>query len=158
MAQRTITLMALSKNYSVPGLACSLAIIPNAALRSRFAAVMRRIVSDVNVPGLAAAEAAYTECDAWRDALIGALRANRDYVEASVTKMPGLSMTHVEATYLAWIDARPAGRATVAFLRGSRRRLVGRRRLRRARLGTAQLRLPARDALGRSAANGLRLR
>ncbi|MDR2788726.1 MAG: PatB family C-S lyase [Candidatus Accumulibacter sp.] len=109
MARRTITLMAPSKTYNVPGLACSLAIIPDASLRDRFVAVMRGIVPDVNVLGLAAAEAAFGECDAWRKALIDVLRVNRDEVEAAVARTPGLSMTHVEATYLAWIDARGLG-------------------------------------------------
>jgi cystathionine beta-lyase len=70
---------------------------------------MRGIVPDVNVLGLAAAEAAFSECDAWRDALLDVLRANRDEVETAVARMPGLSMTRVEATYLAWIDARDLG-------------------------------------------------
>jgi cystathionine beta-lyase len=30
-------------------------------------------------------------------------------VERSVAALPGMSMTHVEATYLAWIDTRAAG-------------------------------------------------
>jgi cystathionine beta-lyase len=106
MAQRTITLMAPSKTYNIPGLGCSFAIIPNAALRTRFLAVMQGIVPDVNILGLVAAEAALSKCDAWRDALINVLRANRDEVETAIANMPGLSMTHVEATYLAWIDAR----------------------------------------------------
>jgi cystathionine beta-lyase len=114
MTRRTITLMAPSKTYNIPGLACSLAIVPDAALRGRFTALMRGIVPDVNVLGLAAAEAAFSECDAWRDALIGVLRANRGEVEAAVARMPGLSMTHVEATYLAWIDARGLGVANPA--------------------------------------------
>ena len=109
MARRTITLMAPSKTYNIPGLACSLAIVPDTALRDRFVAVMRGIVPDVNVLGLAAAEAAFSECDAWREALIGVLRANRDEVEAAIARMPGLSMTRVEATYLAWIYARALG-------------------------------------------------
>ena len=45
----------------------------------------------------------------WHAALIGTLRANRDRVESAVAAIPGLSMTHVEATYLAWIDARDLG-------------------------------------------------
>jgi cystathionine beta-lyase len=106
MAQRTITLMAPSKTCNIPGLACSLAVIPNASLRNRFSAVMRGIVPDVNVLGFAAAEAAFSECDAWRDALIETLRANRDLVETSIARIPGLFMTPIEATYLAWIDAR----------------------------------------------------
>ena len=101
--------MAPSKTYNIPGLACSLAIVPDASLRHRFSAVMRGIVPDVNVLGFIAAEAAFRECDDWRDALLDVLRANRDRVETAVAHMPGLSMTHVEATYLAWIDARGLG-------------------------------------------------
>lgn len=111
MARRTITLMAPSKTYNIPGLACSLAIIPNAALRHRFAGVLRGIVPDVNVMGLIAARAAFCECEDWREALIGVLRANRDRVEEAIAGIPGLAMTPVEATYLAWIDARGLGLA-----------------------------------------------
>ena len=105
MARRSITLMAPSKTYNIPGLACALAVVPDAALRHRFAAVMRGIVPDANILGLAATEAAFGTCDGWRESLLDVLRSNRDRVEAAVATMPGLSMTHVEATYLAWIDA-----------------------------------------------------
>jgi cystathionine beta-lyase len=37
------------------------------------------------------------------------LRQNRDSVFRAIGKMPGLAMSHVEATYLAWIDARQSG-------------------------------------------------
>ena len=109
MAQRTITLMAPSKTYNIPGLGCSFAVIPNASLRHRLEEAMRGIVPDVNVFGLVAAEAAFNEAAEWHEALIEVLRANRDRVEAVVAGIPGLSMTHVEATYLAWIDARGLG-------------------------------------------------
>lgn len=105
-ASRCITLMAPSKTYNVPGLACAFAVIQDAALRARFTAQMRGIVADVNVLGYVAAQAAYGECDDWHGALIETLRANRDLVEKAVAEIPGLSMTHIEATYLAWIDAR----------------------------------------------------
>lgn len=106
IACRCITLMAPSKTYNIPGLGCAFAVIADAALRRRFCAVMRGIVPDVNVLGLAAAESAYRDCDEWRAALINVLRRNRDRVETAVSTIPGLAMTHVEATYLAWIDAR----------------------------------------------------
>ncbi len=109
MAKRTITLMAPSKTYNIPGLGCSFAVIPDASLRRRFTDAMRGIVPDVNVLGLAATEAAFGECDAWRDALIDVLRENGSRVESVVAQIHGLSMTHVEATYLAWIDARRLG-------------------------------------------------
>lgn len=106
LASRCMTLMAPSKTYNIPGLGCSFAVISDAALRSRFAAAMRGIVPDINVLGLVAAEAAYREGEPWRRALLDVLRARRDRVEQAIAGMPGLSTTHVEATYLAWIDAR----------------------------------------------------
>ena len=109
MASRCITLMAPSKTYNIPGLGCAFAVISDAALRHRFCGVMRGIVPDVNVLGLTAAVAAYRDCADWRMALLEVLRGNRDCVEAAVAAMPGLRMTHVEATYLAWIDARGLG-------------------------------------------------
>ncbi len=39
-------------------------------------------------------------------ALVDYLRGNRDLVESELPTMPGLKTWHVEATYLAWIDAR----------------------------------------------------
>ncbi len=114
IAERCITLMAPSKSHNIPGLCCSFGVIANDALRRRFIGVMRGIVAEVNVLGFTAAEAAYRESEDWRAALLDVLRRNRDLVEAAVAEMPGLSMTHVEATYLAWIDARGLGVANPA--------------------------------------------
>lgn len=114
MVLRCITLMAPSKTYNIPGLGCAFAVIADATLRRRFAGVMRGIVPDVNVLGLTAAEAAYRDCEEWRVAVINVLRRNRERVETAVSVIPNLSMTHVEATYLAWIDARKLGVADPA--------------------------------------------
>lgn len=108
-AARTITLMAPSKTYNVPGLACAFAVVADPALRRRFVGATRGILPDVNVFGLIAAEAAFRDGAEWRAALLDVLRRNRDRVEKAVAGMPGLAMTHVEATYLAWIDARGLG-------------------------------------------------
>lgn len=108
-ARRSITLMAPSKTFNVPGLGCAFAVIPDAALRHRFGEAMRGIVPHVNVLGLVACEAAFRYGEVWRQELLDVLRANRDRVEASVASLPGLRMAHVEATYLAWIDARGLG-------------------------------------------------
>ena len=108
-ARRTITLMAPSKTYNIPGLGCSFAVISDPGLRRAFKAAMGRIVPHVNALGYTAAEAAYRAGEEWRRALIAYLRANRDLVTNEVARMPGLSMTPVEATYLAWIDARQTG-------------------------------------------------
>ena len=113
-ARRSITLMAPSKTFNIPGLGCAFAVIPDADLRQQYRDVMRGIVPDVNVLGLAAAEAAYRDGEDWRQALLETLRGNRDRVEAVVAATPGLSMTHVEATHLAWIDVRSLGVADPA--------------------------------------------
>jgi cystathionine beta-lyase len=109
VAARTITLMAPSKTFNLPGLGCSFAIISDDALRRRFRHVMAGIVPYVNLLGYTAALAAYRDGDNWLAALLDYLRGNRDLVQETVNALPGLSMTSVEATYLAWIDARNLG-------------------------------------------------
>lgn len=104
-AQRSITLMAPSKTYNIPGLGAAWAVIPNAVLRQRFKRAMQGIVPHLNVMGMAATVAALNECDAWREELLDYLRGNARLVENWVATTPGLHMHAVEATYLAWIDA-----------------------------------------------------
>jgi cystathionine beta-lyase len=104
-AQRSITLMAPSKTYNIPGLGAAWAVISNPALRQQFAQAMQGIVPHPNVMGMAATAAALNECDAWREALLDYLRGNAKVVEDWVAATPGLRMHAVEATYLAWIDA-----------------------------------------------------
>jgi cystathionine beta-lyase len=108
-ADRTITLMAPSKTYNLPGLGCSFAVISNPDLRRRFTSQMAGIVPPVNALGFAAALAAYRHGGAWLEDLLDYLRGNRDMVAAAVAAMPAVAMTPVEATYLAWIDIRPTG-------------------------------------------------
>ena len=104
-ARRSITLMAPSKTFNIAGLGCAFAVIPDAALRRAFAGAMQGIVPHVNALGLAACEAAYSLAGEWHAAALEYLRGNRDLVEMAIRQMPGLAMSHVEATYLGWIDA-----------------------------------------------------
>ena len=105
-AARTITLMAPSKTFNIPGLGCSFAIISNRQLRQNFFQAMAGIVPDVNILGVTAAEAAYGDSGPWLAALLEYLRGNSRLVEKEIGAMGDISMHHVEATYLAWIDAR----------------------------------------------------
>jgi len=108
-ARRTITLLAPSKTFNIPGLGCAFAVIPEPALRRRFQRAMQGIVPHVNVLGLVACEAALREGAGWHRALLDHLRGNRERVCAAVGLIPGLRTTPIEATYLAWIDARGTG-------------------------------------------------
>jgi len=108
-ADRTITLMAPSKTFNLPGLGCSFAVISNADLRKSFNAAMNGIVPRVNTLGYIAAIAAYRDSHDWHAELLDYLRINRDLVLSAVNMMPGLSSQPIEATYLAWIDTRQSG-------------------------------------------------
>jgi len=109
IAERTITLMAPSKTFNIPGLGCSFVVISDPLVRKRFRRAMAGIVPPVNLFGYAAALAAYRDSSVWHAALLKYLRTNSSLVEETISRLPGLSMSSVEATYLAWIDTRSAG-------------------------------------------------
>ena len=105
IAARTITLMAPSKTYNIAGLACSLAIIPDAKLRLQFSRAMQGIVPEMSALAYAACEGALRDSEPWRQALLAYLRGNRDLIARFLQeKIPAITMTPCEATYLAWLD------------------------------------------------------
>lgn len=108
--QQTITLIAPSKTYNIPGLGCSMAIVPNPKLRAQLICAMDGIVPHVNILGYVAAQAAYTEGDAWLAEMLDYLTANRDFVVNTISEqMPSIRTTVPQATYLAWLDCRESG-------------------------------------------------
>jgi len=103
-AARSITILAPSKTFNVPGLSCAAVVIPDPTLRAAFTKADLGLVPWPNLMGLIAAEAAWTHGDAWLEALLLQLRTNRDQVHAAVNACPGLSTRLPQATYLTWID------------------------------------------------------
>ena len=104
-ATQTITLMAPSKTFNLAGENCSFAIIPDPTLRAKFVAVTKSVLPGISPFAYDAALAAFRDGEDWRQQLISYLRNNRDILQAAIDDMNLLTMTHVEATYLAWIDA-----------------------------------------------------
>ena len=106
IAKRTITLMAPSKTYNVPGLGTSLALIPDPALRARFVRATAGVVAEVTALGITACEAAYRDSEPWRQALLAYLRGNRDFLLDFVAReLPGVKIeAPIEATYLVWLN------------------------------------------------------
>lgn len=106
IAKNTITLIAPSKTFNVPGLFCGFAIIPNKELRTRYEKEVRHLRLHVSSLGLHAARVAFSgQCDGWLRELRRYLTGNRDFLVNYVAEyMPGVCMTIPEATYLAWID------------------------------------------------------
>lgn len=111
IAARTITLMAPSKTYNVPGLGTSIAIISDPMRRARFVRATAGIVAEVTCLGFAACEAAYRHSEPWRQALLAYLRGNRDYLlNAIARELPGVRVeAPVEATYLLWLNVAALG-------------------------------------------------
>lgn len=105
-ATRTITLMAPSKTWNLPGLGCAFAVIPDPLLRQRYNWAMAGLVPHVNLMGYVAAEAAYRDDGRWHAGLIEYLRGNRQRLVDWFAASQRLHLTEPEATYLAWIDAR----------------------------------------------------
>jgi len=105
IAQRTITLMAPSKTYNLPGLACAFSVIENAQLRSRFRNAIRGIITEVNCFGYAGCEAAYKLGEPWRQQLLAYLRKNYALVfDFLKSEIPEIRFRKMDATYLAWLD------------------------------------------------------
>ncbi len=106
IAQHTITLIAPSKTFNVPGLFCGFAIIPNKEIRHRYEKEVEHLRLHVSSLGLHAARIAFSgQCDGWLKELRRYLTGNRDFLVEYVTKyMPGVRTTIPEATYLGWLD------------------------------------------------------
>jgi len=109
-ADRVVTLMSPSKTFNLPGLNFAFAIVEDEELRQRFRQPGEGILPFPGCFAIAAAEAAYRDGGAWHAGLLEYLRDNRDLVEAFVAaELPGVTTTHVEATYLAWLDVHRLG-------------------------------------------------
>lgn len=107
---RTVVLNAPSKSFNIAGAHVGQVIIPDAALRKPFKAL---IAAQNLVPGTIAMEmtrAAYSpEGAAWLDALCAYLDGNRQLFDAGVNAIPGLQSMTMESTYLAWVDFAGTG-------------------------------------------------
>lgn len=104
---RTVTQIAASKTFNVPGLACAVSVIADPKLRAAFKQAAQGLVTEINAFGYAGTIAAFNHGEPWRRELIAYLHGNRDYLYEFVkTRLPQLKMLPMQATYLAWIDAR----------------------------------------------------
>lgn len=110
LATRTVTLMAPSKTYNLPGLACAYSIIESPQLRRRFGQTLRGIITEVNCFGYAGCQAAYQHGETWRQALLSYLRGNYAYLQQFLAeRLPEIQFRPMQATYLAWLDVSRLG-------------------------------------------------
>jgi cystathionine beta-lyase len=108
--QQSITLFSATKAFNLPGIgSLSFAVIPDEKLRDAYNHKAYGIAIGPGALAYAATLAAYRDGDDWLAETIEYLRGNRDYLESQIAQIQGLSMTHVEATFLAWINVSESG-------------------------------------------------
>ena len=118
----SITCIAPTKTFSIPGIQTAAIFVPNRFLRHK---VWRGIntdeVAEPNVFAATAAIAAFNEGEPWLEELREYLFENRKIVEEYVDKnIPELYVVRGDATYLLWIDVSKLGMSSkelAAFIR-----------------------------------------
>ena len=110
IAQNTITMIAPSKTYNLPGMGCSILIVQNKDIRETITNTLRGMGVHVNIMGYEAAYGAYTGGGEWLSQLLPYLKGNRDFAIDFIQKnMPQIKTTVPTATYLLWMDMRELG-------------------------------------------------
>jgi cystathionine beta-lyase len=108
--KHTITLISASKAFNLPGLSnLALAVIPDPDLRTAFENQSFGYTTSPTALSYAATLTAFRDCEDWLQDTLEYLRGNRDFLEAQITDITGLHMSHVEATFLAWINVTETG-------------------------------------------------
>ena len=107
-AYNTITCLAPSKTFNLPGLTTAVTIIPDPERRRRFKQVQSALGMQVyNTLGLTAFTAAYRGGTDWLAALIDYLQGNLDFLlDFFATRIPAIKPVPPEGTYLVWLDCR----------------------------------------------------
>lgn len=107
-AERTVTCLAPSKTFNIPGLQTSFTVISNRELKRKFDRMIEALgIGSVNFFGPSATMAAYNESGNWLDALLGYVKANQEFAVRYLDEhLPELTPVPSEGTYLLWVDCR----------------------------------------------------
>ena len=109
--KNSVTFMAPSKTFNMPGVAASHTIIFNDALRGKFEAYLE--AGELNaghVFAFPAVEAAYSNGTEWLDQCLDYIQGNIDYVDSFLKEnAPKIKAIRPMASYLIWLDCRELG-------------------------------------------------
>ena len=110
--RRSVTCTSPSKTFNLAGLQVANLIVADEEMRARItAALFANEVALVGSLAVAALIAAYTEGDAWLDALKVYLQESYAFLCAFFREhLPELTVLPLEATYLVWVDCSALGR------------------------------------------------
>jgi cystathionine beta-lyase len=109
-AEITVTCTSPSKSFNLAGLNWANIIISNPDLRRKFShSYAENGLSQLNVLGLVACQAAYTEGADWLDALVRYLEESVALVRQRASAWQRVEVLSPEGTYLLWLDCRGLG-------------------------------------------------
>lgn len=107
VAERTVTATSATKAFNLAGIRCAVAHVGPPDLRTALAAQPPYLFGAVNVLGVTATLAAWTQGDPWLSALRAHLARNRTRLaDLLATHLPQVACDPPDATYLAWLDCR----------------------------------------------------
>ncbi|MGI9156348.1 MAG: MalY/PatB family protein [Marmoricola sp.] len=121
-ADHAVAVVAASKAFNIAGLRCAQLVVPDDRARRELSDQPMARNASWSPLGSVAAVAAYTDGDPWLASLVERLDEQRTLLGSLMAEhLPGVRMRPLEATYLAWLDARSYGHddpAAVALERG----------------------------------------
>jgi cysteine-S-conjugate beta-lyase len=113
-AENTVTFMAPSKVFNMPGLISSSYIIQNSVLRKKFVGFLE--ASEMNAGNLfsySATVACYEKGEEWRCQMLEYVNGNIAYITDFLNKnIPGIIPMKPEASFLVWLDCKGLGMET----------------------------------------------
>ncbi len=113
-AQLSLTFMAPSKTFNMPGLISSSYIIPNEILRNRFVDYLEASeLTGGNIFAYAATVAAYEKGEEWRKQMLDYVQGNIDFIVDFLNEhIPQIKPMIPEASFLIWLNCKELGMET----------------------------------------------
>lgn len=110
-ASNSITFMAPSKTFNMPGVQSSFAIVPDDALRARFQQFMEAgEFSEGHLFAYIGCKAALEHGEEWLEQLLAYIQGNIDFTEDYLRRhIPSISMIRPQASFLIFLDCRGLG-------------------------------------------------
>ena len=113
-AQISLTFMAPSKTFNMPGLISSAYIIPNTELRNKFVDFLEASeLNGGNIFAYAATISAFENGNEWRKQMLEYVQGNIDFVSDFLKKnIPQIKPMKPEASFLVWLNCKDLGMGT----------------------------------------------
>ena len=124
--ENSITCIAPTKTFNLAGLQTAAIMVPGEVLRNKmYRAINTDEVAEPNAFAVQAAVAAFSEGEAWLDALRDYIEENRRFAKRWLEeRVPKIRLVDAEATYLLWLDCR-ALRGDASDFAGHLRKTTG---------------------------------